>query len=136
MAVPQKLVPASRDCDSNFGLFLRRQRTRRARLLKCGPEQWTTGAVGGLFQKAFHFFSLHREEFLSHYHKRSNIESANSMIKRKLGDFVRSKTDVAMKSEALCKVLAHNICCPIQAMHEFGVKPDFCSLETYQATIA
>jgi transposase len=99
-------------------------------------KQWTTGAVGGLFAKAFHFFSLHREEFLTHYHKRSNIESANSMIKRKLGDFVRSKTDVAMKNEALCKVLAHNICCLVQAMHEFGVRPDFCSLVTYQSTIA
>lgn len=97
-------------------------------------KAWTTGAVGG--QKAFHFFSLHREEFLKSYHKRSNIESTNSMIKRKLGDAVRSKTDVAMKNEALCKILAHNLCCLVQAMHEFGVKPDFCSLATYQATIA
>jgi len=84
----------------------------------------------------FHFFSLHREEFLTHYHKRSNIESANSMIKRTLGDSVRSKTDVAMKNEALCKILAHNIRCLVQVMFEFGIRPDFCSLATYQATIA
>jgi transposase/predicted nucleic acid-binding Zn finger protein len=95
-----------------------------------------TGGVGGLYAKAFHFFSLHRDEFMAHYHKRSNIESANSMIKRKTGDAVRSKTDLAMKNEALCKILAHNICCLIQAMHEFGVRPDFCSVATYQATIA
>jgi hypothetical protein len=58
--------------------------------------------------------------------------------KRRPGNlaFVRSKTDVAMKNEALCKILAHNLCCLIQPMHEFAVKPDFCSLETYQATIA
>ena len=45
--------------------------------------------------------------------------------KGKFGDSVRSKTTVAMKNEALCKVLCHNICCLIQAMHEFGVRPDF-----------
>ena len=34
----------------------------------------------------FHFFSLNRETFLSHYHKRSNVESTFSMIKAKFGD--------------------------------------------------
>lgn len=29
------------------------------------------------------------------------------MIKRKLGDHIRSKTDVAMRNEALAKILAH-----------------------------
>jgi hypothetical protein len=28
----------------------------------------TTGEVGGMFEKAFHFFRLNREEYLSHYH--------------------------------------------------------------------
>ena len=40
----------------------------------------TTGSVGGLFEKMFHFFSLNRDEFLRHYHKRSNVESTFSMI--------------------------------------------------------
>lgn len=40
-----------------------------------------TGECGGMFQKAFHFFSLYREEFLQSYHKRSNIESTFSMMK-------------------------------------------------------
>ena len=87
-----------------------------------------TGGVGGLYAKALHFFSLYREEFMASYHKRSNIESANSMIKAKFGDSVRSKTTVAMKNEALCKILCHNICCLIQAMHEFGVRPDFAAV--------
>ena len=64
---------------------------------------------------------------MASYHKRSNIETANTMIKAKFGDGVRSKTTVAMKNEALCKILCHNICCLIQAMHEFGVRPDFAS---------
>src|SRR5262249_17671750 len=30
----------------------------------------TTGAVGGAFEKAFHYFQFNQEEFLQHYHKR------------------------------------------------------------------
>jgi transposase/predicted nucleic acid-binding Zn finger protein len=85
----------------------------------------TTGGIGGLFGKAFHFFSLYREEFLQSYHKRSNIESTFSMVKRKFGDSVRSKTEIAMKNEVLCKVLAHNICCLISEFYELGIEPAF-----------
>ena len=46
----------------------------------------TTGAAGGLWEKMFHFFQFRREEFLAHYHKRSNVESTFSMIKAKFGD--------------------------------------------------
>jgi transposase len=88
-------------------------------------KSYTTGAVGGLFAKAFHYFNLHRETFLAHYHKRSNVESAIMSIKTKFGDSVRSKTDVAMRNEVLCKILCHNICCLIEAMEEFGIPVDF-----------
>jgi transposase len=88
-------------------------------------KSWATGAAGGVFQKAFHYFSLHREEFLQHYHKRSNVETVVMMIKSKFGDSVRSKTDTAMRNEVLCKVLCHNICVLISAMNEFGIRPDF-----------
>jgi transposase len=46
---------------------------------------------------------MYREEFLRHYHKRSNVETAVMMIKSKFGDAVRSKTEVAMRNEVLCK---------------------------------
>jgi transposase len=85
----------------------------------------TTGSVGGLFQKMFHFFQFKRDEFLAHYHKRSNVESTVMMIKSKFGDAVRSKTEVAAKNEVLCKVLAHNICCLISAIYELGIEPTF-----------
>jgi transposase len=88
----------------------------------------TTGACGGMFGKAFHFFNLHREEFLQSYHKRSNVESTFSMMKAKFGDSVRSKTDVAMKNEVLCKILCHNICCLISAMYELGIEPKLLSV--------
>lgn len=84
-----------------------------------------TGSAGGLFRKAYHFFCYHHDTFLAHYHKRSNVESTMMMIKTKFGDAVRSKTDVAMKNETLCKVLGHNICCPISAIHELGLEPEF-----------
>lgn len=47
------------------------------------------------------------------------------MIKAKFRDHVRSKTDVAMQNEVLCKILCHNICCLIQAMYELGIEPTF-----------
>ena len=84
-----------------------------------------TGASGGIFAKAFAFFTLYREEFLQSYHKRSNVESTFSMVKAKFGGSVRSKTDVAMKNEVLAKILCHNICCLISAFHELGIEPAF-----------
>lgn len=84
-----------------------------------------TGTSGGLWQKMFHYFLFKREEFLSHYHKRSNVESTFSMIKAKFRDHVRSKSDTAMVNEVLCKILCHNICCLIQEMYELGIEPAF-----------
>jgi transposase len=66
-------------------------------------------------------------EYLKHYHKRSNVESTFSMIKAKFRDHVRSKTDVAMKNEVLCKIICHNIFCLIQESHELGIDTSFWS---------
>ncbi len=85
----------------------------------------TTGGVGGLFQKMFHYFQFKQEEYLKHYHLRSNVESTFSMVKRKFGDSVRSKTDTAMVNEVLCKFLCHNLCCLIQEECELGIDPIF-----------
>jgi transposase len=85
----------------------------------------TTAAGGGLMAKMFHLYNLNRDEYLAHYHKRSNVESTNAMIKAKFGGSLRSKTDVAMTNEALCKVLCHNLCCLIQSHYELGIVPVF-----------
>ena len=77
-----------------------------------------------LWAKTYHYFSLFREEFMDHYHKRSNVETAFSMIKAKFGGAVRSKTPVAQMNEVLVKILCHNICVLIQAMYALGVEPD------------
>jgi len=73
----------------------------------------------------YHYFCLRREEFLQHYHLRSNVESTISTVKRKFGDSVRSKTDVAMRNEVLAKFVCHNVCCVIQSAYEFGIEANF-----------
>jgi len=81
--------------------------------------------VGGLFEKMFRYFQCRQQDFLDHYHKRSNVESTFSAVKRKFGDSVRSTNDVAMVNEVLCKLLAHNICCLIMEQCVLGIEPVF-----------
>ena len=76
-----------------------------------------------LWDKAFHFYNLHRDEFLEHYHKRSNVESTFSMIKAKFGPSVRSKTPVAQVNEVMVKTLCHNICVLILSMYSSASRP-------------
>jgi len=88
----------------------------------------TKGTTGSeLWKKLFHYYSFKREEFLTHYHKRSNVETTFSMIKAKFGERLRSKTETAQVNEALCKVLCHNLCVVIQSMYELGIEPEFMS---------
>ena len=84
-----------------------------------------TGRGSRLWEKMFHHFSLHREDFLAHYHKRSNVECTFSMIKAKFRDHVRSKTPVAMVNEVLCKIICHNICVLIHEAQELGINVAF-----------
>ncbi len=85
----------------------------------------SNGSVGGLFEKMFHYFNFKRDEYLAHYHKRSNVESTFSAIKRKFGDSVRSVTDAAIANEVLAKIICHNLCCLIQEQEELGIAPVF-----------
>jgi len=78
-----------------------------------------------LWKKMYHYFMLNNEEFLQHYHKRSNIEATNHMIKSKFGDCVRSKDWVAQVNEVLCKIICHNISCVIMEMFTMNIQPDF-----------
>lgn len=79
----------------------------------------------GAWARMYHLFAYERETFLANYHKRSNVESTFSMIKAKFGDSVLSKSDAGQMNEALCKVLCHNICCVVSAIHELGIEPQF-----------
>jgi transposase len=75
-----------------------------------------------VWNQAYHWFNLHREEFMARYHQRSNIESVFSAIKRVFGDSCRGKTQTSMRNEALAKCLAHNLCVLIHSMNEFGLE--------------
>jgi transposase len=83
------------------------------------------GEADSLWEKMYFYYQFRREEFLGHYHLRSNAESTFSMVKAKFRDHVRSKTPVAMKNEVLCKFLCHNICVLIQSQCELGIEPAF-----------
>jgi Transposase DDE domain len=82
-------------------------------------------AEDSAWSRMYHYFMFNREEFLAHYHRRSSVESVFSMVKAKFGDSVRSKSDTGQVNEALCKVLCHNICVLIHAMHALDVHPIF-----------
>ena len=79
----------------------------------------------GPWERAYHYFHLHREKFLERYGRRSISETGFSMVKGRFGGFVRGRTLTTQFNEVLCKVLAHNICCLITAMHEFDLDLSF-----------
>lgn len=78
-----------------------------------------------LWRNLYYYYQLHRDLFKSFYHKRSNVETTFSMIKRKFGERLKSKTEKAQINELLCKVLCHNLCCVVQSMYEFGIDMEF-----------
>jgi transposase len=84
-----------------------------------------TGSIGGIYERMYHLFCLNKEDYLHHYHRRSNVESLFSAVKRLFGDSVRSKNDVAMKNETLGKLLAYNITLLVHAIYELGLEPRF-----------
>ncbi len=83
----------------------------------------TTGKVGGAFERAFHYFQFNQEEYMARYHKRSNVESTFSAVKRKFGDSVMSRNEAAMVNEVFCKFIAHNLCCLIMEQQTLGIVP-------------
>ena len=89
-----------------------------------------TGRAGGsaIWKKMFHYFQLNRDEFMEHYHKRSNIEATNAAIKRKFGETLKSKNSVAQVNELLAKIIAYNLTVVIHEMYENGINPEFLHL--------
>jgi hypothetical protein len=80
------------------------------------------------WRRMYATFLYRQEEFLAHYHKRSNVEATFSAIKRKFGGSVRSKRFTAQTNEILCKILCHNLTVLVHAMHELGIEPTFAAV--------
>jgi transposase len=77
------------------------------------------------FKSAFKFFKENKEEYMNRYHKRSNIESCFSMIKRKFGNNVKCRNEISQDNEILGKVLVHNICVLCQELFLNKISLDF-----------
>jgi transposase len=75
----------------------------------------------GIWKKMFLYFTYNQEEFMKHYHKRSNAETVFHMLKTKFGGNIKSKKYRAQINEVLCKILCHNICVVIQEINELGI---------------
>lgn len=78
-----------------------------------------------VWKRLFLYFTMERETFLAAYHKRSNVESVFSSMKRKFGGSVRSKLPVAQENEVLAKCVAHNLSMLAHAIGEFDVDAKF-----------
>jgi hypothetical protein len=70
-------------------------------------------------------FLLRREQWLPHYHRRSNVETVFSMMKGKFGSAIRARRPISKINEVLCKCLAHNLCCLVKAIFMSGLAPTF-----------
>ena len=79
----------------------------------------------GAWNKMYWYFHRHQDEFMGHYHLRSNAESVFSMIKRKFGGYLMCKSDVGQENEVLCKILCHNIVVLIHEMVERDLHVQF-----------
>jgi len=72
------------------------------------PRSHQDGTVD-LWKKMYYYFMYKHDEFLEHYHKRSNAETCFHMIKTKFKDNLRSKSKTAQINELLLKILCHNL---------------------------
>jgi transposase len=92
-----------------------------------------TGKRGGaLWRKTFHYFQLNKDEFLEHYHKRSNVESTFGAIKKKFGESVKSKNRIAQENELLCKIISYNITVLIHEMVQLNGTAELLSFNGLQ----
>lgn len=87
----------------------------------------TGGGNGLVWRKLWLYFKEQQQDYHEHYHKRSNVETTFSMIKRKFGSNLMTKKYVANVNEILCKIICHNLCCLISAYYEFGIEKSFCT---------
>lgn len=78
-----------------------------------------------LWKQMWMFFYENQEEFMKHYHARSNIETTFSMLKRIYGNFLRMRNETGQINEILMKCLCHNLTVLVQESFELGIKIDF-----------
>jgi len=96
----------------------------------------STHKRGLVWKKALHYFLYNQEEFMQHYHKRSNAETSFHMIKKKFGDNVKFKNWTSQVNEVLCKVICHNIYILIMEMENLGITAQLLNEKSPTCTIS
>ena len=99
------------------------ERTGAAPFVPFKVDSHGTGSYA--WERMWHLFWLQRDEFLQRYHRRSNVESSFSAVKRKFGASLRSKKLDAQLNEALLKCLCFNLSMLVHAIHELKIEPKF-----------
>jgi transposase len=61
------------------------------------------------WNKAFRTLITQSDDWLSNYHKRSNVELTFGAIKSKFGETLRGKNYTSLANELLCRIIAYNI---------------------------
>lgn len=89
-----------------------------------GMSDASKGNKARLWRRMFWYYQLKHDEFLEHYHKRSNVESTFMALKAKFDDCLKNKTFTSQTNELLCKLIAYNITVLISAMFELDIKPE------------
>lgn len=80
---------------------------------------------GSAWARMWHLYNYRRDDFLAHYHKRSNVETVFAMIKGRFGDTILARTPDGQTNEVLAKVVAHNICVLIKSHFDLGITAEF-----------
>jgi transposase len=81
-----------------------------------GSPQW---------ERLYCLFRANGPDFLARYHRRSNVESSFSALKRLFGGSLLSRKLDAQFNEVLLKVLCFNLTTLVHSIHELGVEPRF-----------
>ncbi len=85
------------------------------------PNKNTTSDWGMMLR----LWKNHQMYFAEHYHKRSNVESTFGALKRKYGDFVRSKKDESQETEILAKIVCFNASVLAESLLNYDLKVPF-----------
>ena len=82
-------------------------------------------ADGSAWSEAWQVFNDQLDKFNDEYHRRSNVESTNSSLKRKFPAQLRSKSFQGQFNELLCKLVAYNLVAVAREVRMLGIVPDF-----------
>ena len=80
---------------------------------------------GSAWSKDWQLFDLLPAFFYEAYHKRSNVESTNSSLKRLFPAELSCEEFEGHVNELLCKLIAYNLVVSARETRMRGVRPDF-----------